>query len=134
MQSSNTPAFLEELFLFEGHFASPFPRPLVFISGQMKNAMNHQEGDHFPRVKTKAIRLAVSRLHRNGEIAQKVGMKGSVLSLSHREGEDIGGFVSTEVSTIQFSNLEVVDEQDTEFGIRKCQVGQYLFGHSSYLS
>jgi hypothetical protein len=100
----------------------------------MKNAMNHQEGDHFLGVKTKAIRLAVSRLHRNGEIAQKVGMKGSVLSLSHREGEDIGGFVSTEVSTIQFSNLEVVDEQDTEFGIRKCQVGQYLFGHSSYLS
>jgi hypothetical protein len=39
-----------------------------------------------------------------------------------------------EVSTIQFLNLDIIDQQDTEFGIRKCQVDQYPLGRSSYPS
>jgi hypothetical protein len=38
------------------------------------------------------------------------------------------------VSKIQFLDPDVIDQQDAEFGIRKCQVGQYLLGRFSYLS
>lgn len=46
LHHSDTPALffdnlLEEFFLFEGHFASPLPCPLVFMSDQMENTMDH---------------------------------------------------------------------------------------------
>jgi hypothetical protein len=61
-------------------------------------------------------------------------MECGILSLSHWEGKDIGGTVAMKISTIQFPNLDIIDQQDTEFGLRKCQVGQYLSGYSSYPS
>jgi hypothetical protein len=124
---------LEEFFLFDGHFARSFSRSLVFISDQMKNAMDHEEDKHLHRVQAKSIGLALSCLYRNRQVTEKMGMKGGILSFPHREGEDIGGFVSMEVSTIQFLNLDIIDQQDTELGIRKCQVDQYPLGRSSYL-
>jgi hypothetical protein len=120
---SNIPAFLEECFLFDGHFARSLSRPLVLISVQVKNAVDHEEDQHLHRIQAKSIGLASSCLYRNGQVTQKMGMQGRALSLPHREGKDIGRFVSMEVSTIQFLNLDIIDQQDTEFGIRKCQFG-----------
>jgi len=98
LHHSSTPLFfdglLEELLLFDGHFTRSLSCPFVLISDQVKNAMNHQKSHHFHIVKTKSIRLTLSRFDRNGQITQNMGMECSILSFSHGESKDIGGFVS----------------------------------------
>jgi hypothetical protein len=132
--SSGLDHLLEEFLLFEGHLSSPFFRPLMLIANQVEHPMDHQEDDHFHIVKTEPIRLALGRLHRNDQVSEKMGMKGRELSLPHGEGEDIGRFVPTEVSSIQRLNLEIVDKQETDLSLKKPQFGQDPLGHPSYSS
>ena len=94
--------------------------------------MDHQEGDHFHRAKTRSFRLALGRLNRNDQISEEMGMEVWKLALPHRESEDIGRFVPAKVPAVQFLNLDIIDQQEAEFSVKKPQVGQYPLGRPSY--
>ncbi len=125
---------VKEFFLLEGHLPGPFFRPLMFVSNQVKHAMDHQQDNHFHLVKTETVRLALGGFNRNHQIPQKVRLQGGKLSFSHGEGQNIGRFIAAEVLSIQCLNLEVVHKQEAEFGLKKPQFGQYPLGHLSYFS
>jgi len=61
-------------------------------------------------------------------------MKSRKFSLPHRESQDIGWFIPTEVSPIQHLNLEIIDKQEAEFSLKKSQFGQYPLGPPSDFS
>lgn len=61
-------------------------------------------------------------------------MEGAVFSLSHWKGKDVGRLVSLKISTIEFPNLGIIDQQDAQFSIRKRQLCQYPLARSSYPS
>ncbi len=125
---------LKEFLLLDGHFASALLCALMFVSDQMKNSVDHQEDDHLHRIETKPSGLALSGFNGNDQVSQKVRMEGSVFTLSHWKSEDIGGLVPLKVPTIEFPYLSIIDQQDAQFAIRKCQVGQYPLARFSYLS
>ena len=54
---------LEKVSLFDGHLTGFFLFPLVIISDQVENAMDHQEGDHPQGVKAEPVGLTACRLH-----------------------------------------------------------------------
>ncbi|OGP93269.1 MAG: hypothetical protein A2156_07020 [Deltaproteobacteria bacterium RBG_16_48_10] len=101
----------------------------MVITQQVKDTVDHQEDDHLPFLQTETIRLTPSRVRGDDHIAQKLRVKGRELALPHGKGKDIGGFVTTEISTIQFLNLAVVDKGDAEFGILKDEAGQDRFSY-----
>lgn len=91
----------------------------MVVADQMKNSMDHQEDDHLHRIETKPTGLAVSGFNGNDQVPQKVRVERRILAFSHRKSEDIGGFVPLEISTIEFLNLGIIDQQDAQFGIKK---------------
>jgi len=100
----------EKFFLFDGHFLTSPLRFLVLVTEKMKNAMDHQKGDHLHLVQTKSFLLAQGCLNGNDQIPQKMGMKNREFPFPHREGKDIGRFVSMEVSPIHRLNLSIIDQ------------------------
>ena len=54
---------VEQLLLPDGHLPRSLFRSYVFISHEMENPMDHQEGDHFHFVQTKSFHLAPSCLN-----------------------------------------------------------------------
>lgn len=94
--------------------------------------MDHQKGDHPKIIQTEPIRLTLGRLGGDDQISQERGVQGGSLPFSHRESEDIGGFVPVKVMPIQFLNLGIVNQEDAEFRVRKSQGGQYLVSCLSY--
>jgi hypothetical protein len=54
--------------------------------------------------------LALSGFNGNDQIPEKVRMEGRVFTLSHWKSEDIGGLVPVKVPTIEFSNLDIIDQ------------------------
>ena len=94
--------------------------------------MNHQKGDHLRLIQAESLGLAFGCFNGDDEIAQKVGMERWKLALFHGEGEDIGGFVPAEETAIQFPNLLVIDQQETELHLMEFQAGQYLSDCPSY--
>ena len=63
-----------------------------------------------------------------------MGVEGRKLPFSHGKGQDIGRFVSTEVSPIQLLNLEIIDEEKAKLSLKQPQFGQYPLGRPSYFS
>ncbi len=93
--------------------------------------MNHQKDDHLRLAQAKPIRLTLSRVRRDDDIAQELRVEGHELSLPHGESKDIGRFVAAEEALVQLPNLAVVDEGNADLYIREGQVGQDRFSHSS---
>jgi hypothetical protein len=106
----------------------------MFVANQVKHTVDHQKNDHFHLAKTGPIGLALGRLDRNHQVTEEMGMEGGEFSLPHGESKDIGGFVPTEILTVQRLNLEVIDKKKTELSLKKSQFGQYPLDRLSYLS
>jgi len=66
---------MEEFLLFKGHLLGPLPWTLMFISDQVKNAVDHQKGDHTLLVQVEPIGLAFGCVHGNDQISQKLRAK-----------------------------------------------------------
>lgn len=94
--------------------------------------MDHQKGDHPKIIQTEPIRLTLGRLDGDDQISQERRVQGGSPPFSHRESEDIGGFVPVKVTPIQFLNLGIVNEKDAQLRFRKFQGGQYLVSCLSY--
>ena len=125
---------MQKLFLFPGHFAGFLASLIMVIPGEVKDAVNHQEQDHLLFVQAEPARFSLSGFNRDHDVSEEVGMEGWKFTFSHREGNDIGGFVPPEIVAIQPSNLTIIDERDANFGIRQGQVGQYCSSRPSYSS
>jgi hypothetical protein len=54
--------------------------------------------------------LALSGFNGNDQIPEKVGMEGRVFTFSHRKSKDISGLVPVKVPTIEFPNLDIIDQ------------------------
>jgi hypothetical protein len=91
----------------------------MFVPDQVKNSMDHQEDDHLRRIETKPTGLTLSGFNGNDQVPEKVRMESGVFAFSHWESEDIGGLVSLKISTIEFSNLGILNQQDAQFSIMK---------------
>ena len=85
--------------------------------------MNHQKDDHLRFAQAKPIRLTLSRVRRDDDIAQELRLEGHELPLSHGESKDIGRFIAAEETVVQLSNPAVVDEGNADLHIRESQVG-----------
>ena len=101
---------VEELFLFDSHLSGFLLCPFMFITEEMKNTMDHQENDHSHLVQTKLFHLTPGCLNRNDQIPEELRMKNGEFALPHREGKDVGRFVYTEISPIQYLDLSIINQ------------------------
>ena len=102
---------MEKFFLFDGHVLTSPLRFLVLVTEKMKNAMDHQKGDHLHLVQTKSFHLTPGCLNRNDQIPEELRMKNGEFAFPHREGKDVGGFVYTEISPIQYLDLSIINQK-----------------------
>ena len=120
---------LQEFLLLLDHFSSPLLRPFMLIAKQMEDAVDHQEDDHLRSIETETIRLTSGRVHRDDHISQELRVDRNERSFPHGKGKDIGGFVTAQITPIQFLNLTVIDKRDAEFSLRE---GRFLQDPFSY--
>ena len=106
----------------------------MVIADEMKDAVDHKQDEHFLIVETESIGLTLRCFYGDDQVSEHMGVQTRKLLCFHGEGKDIGRFIPMQVLPIQLLNLRVVDEDDAEFGIRKCQFGQYFLGYLSYFS
>ncbi len=121
----------KELFLFEGHFPSSLSRSFMLITDQVKNSVDHQKDDHRRLVQAKSLHLTPGRFHRNDQVSEEMGMQGGKFAFSHWKGKDIRRLVQIEVSSVQYSNLRVIDQQKTQLRLKKSQLSQYPLRYPS---
>jgi len=130
LQLSLSDRLLKEFLLLFDHFSGPLLRPFMFIAKQMEDAVNHQEDDHLRSIETETIRLTPGHVHGDNHISQELRVDGSERSFAHGKGKDIGGFVTAQITPVQFLNLSVINERDAEFSIREGRFVQDSFSYS----
>ena len=118
--------FLEELLLFEGHLSGFLLRSFVIVSEEVKDAVDHQKGDHAHLVETELIRLALGRFDGDDEVTEEIVLKIRELALAHGEGEDVRRLVPLKILPIQCSDPCIAHKEDAQLCLRKSQFGQYL--------
>jgi len=106
----------------------------MLISHQVKNAVDHQKGDHPFVVQAESIGLAFGCVYGYDQISQKLRVKTRERAFLHGEGEDVGGLIPVQVSPIQLLDLSISNKNDTQFRLRNFQFGQYLSSQPSYSS
>ncbi len=113
----------------------------MVVSEKVKDTVNDQEQDHFFSVQPELARLPLSCFSGDNHVSEEIRMKSGTglaghipAAFPHWEGNDVGRFVASEIALIQPLNLGIIDEGDTDFGIRQGQVGQYLPDRPSYFS
>jgi len=132
---------MQEFLLFPGHFAGFPASPFMVIPNEVKDPVDDQEQGHLFSVQPEPARLPLSCFSGDNYVSEEIRMKGETgpaghipAAFPHWEGNDVGGFVPSEIALIQPLNLDIIDEGDTDFGIRQGQVGQYRPDRPSYFS
>ncbi len=95
--------------------------------------MDQKKSEHLHLTEAGGFRLGTGRFDGDDEVAEEVGVEGRKLPLTHGEGEDIGGFIPVEVTTVQFPDFLIVHKEDAQFSLRKFQADQDLSDQPSYL-
>jgi hypothetical protein len=90
----------------------------VLVAHQVKNAVDHEQDDHFHLLQAEPIRLTPGRVHGDDDIAQKLRVERDERSLPHGEGKNIGRFITVQIASVQLANLAVADQGDADFRIR----------------
>ena len=93
--------------------------------------MDHQKDNRFHLIQAESGGLTPGCLHRDDQVTEKLRVQDGKLSLSHREGDDIGRPIPMKILSIQFLNPGIIDEQNAQLSLRELQVGQYFLDRSS---
>lgn len=105
----------------------------MVVSKEMEDAVDQKKREHLHLMEAGRFGLATGRFDGDDEVAEEVWVEWHIFSLTHREGEDIGGFIPVEVMTVQLPNLSIVHQENTQFSLRKSQAHQDLLDQPSYL-
>jgi len=98
----------------------------VIVSDEVKDAVDHQKGDHAHLVETELTGLALGRFDGDDEVTQEIVLKTRGLTLAHGKGEDVRRLVPLKILPIQCSDPCIAHKEDAQLCLRKSQFGQYL--------
>ncbi len=104
----------KQLLLLLGHFVRSLPLPFMVVTHQMKNTVDHEKDDHLYLLQSEAIGLPPGRVQRDDHVPQELRVEGNERPFSHGEGKNVGGFVTAQITPVQFLNLSIIDQGDAD--------------------
>lgn len=81
--------------------------------------MDHQKDYHLHWIEPPGSRFPFGCLNRNHQIPEQMGVKRRIIPFLHGEGKDIGRSIPSQIFSVHFSNLLIIDQQNTELSLRK---------------
>ncbi len=93
----------------------------MVIAKQMQDAVNQQFDETPFKGDPGCLGLALTGFHGYDHIPQQVGAKFAKLAFLHGKGDHIGRPLPSQVLLVQGRDAVVVDDQQGQFGLRRCQ-------------